>query len=359
LEYTKAELRFQAINLYSIIALFIVILAGGVVRSTGSGMGCPDWPKCFGKYIPPVKEAQLPQGYRTQYVEKQLKKNKRFAKVLESFGYITLAKKIKNDTSIENKKQEEFNPFKTWTEYINRLIGVIAGVLLLATTFLSLQYFKKSKLIVFLSLFNLLLIFFQAWLGSIVVSSNLVPWIVTIHMLIALAILAVSIFTWYKSKHLQQKTQLTYNPIITSITGFALLTDVIQITFGTEVREKIDEYATKFNGDNRQLWVNGAEQVLMNHKNLALVVILTNVILYMLLKKRFERSSIQRQLMSISFIIIMFQVFVGVLLAYWGLPPVAQATHILFASLLFGVQFLLLLNVFKTIEVSGEKYNVG
>ncbi|RYY07203.1 MAG: hypothetical protein EOP43_03940 [Sphingobacteriaceae bacterium] len=126
LEYTKAELRFQAINLYSIIALFIVILAGGVVRSTGSGMGCPDWPKCFGKYIPPVKEAQLPQGYHTQYVEKQLKKNKRFAKVLESFGYITLAKKIKNDTSIENKKQEEFNPFKTWTEYINRLIGVIA-----------------------------------------------------------------------------------------------------------------------------------------------------------------------------------------------------------------------------------------
>ncbi|RYY07204.1 MAG: hypothetical protein EOP43_03945 [Sphingobacteriaceae bacterium] len=138
-----------------------------------------------------------------------------------------------------------------------------------------------------------------------------------------------------------------------------MLTDVIQITFGTEVREKIDEYTTKFNGDNRQLWVNGAEQVLMNHKNLALVVILTNVILYMLLKKRFERSSIQRQLMSISFIIIMFQVFVGVLLAYWGLPPVAQATHILFASLMFGVQFLLLLNVFKTIEVSGEKYNVG
>ncbi|RYY06968.1 MAG: heme A synthase, partial [Sphingobacteriaceae bacterium] len=199
----------------------------------------------------------------------------------------------------------------------------------------------------------------QAWLGSVVVSSNLVPWIVTVHMLIALVILAISIFTWYKAKHLQFRILLTTNPIITFVTSLALIIDVIQIIFGTEVREKIDEYASKLNGNNRQLWVNGAENLLINHKNLAVGVIVINIILYVLLKNNFKSNSIQRQLMSTSFIIIMFQIFAGVMLSYWGLPPVAQAAHILLASLLFGIQFYLLLNVFKTIEVSGEKYNVG
>lgn len=329
-----------------------MILAGGIVRSSGSGMGCPDWPKCFGRYIPPTKEAQLPKNYRTGYVEKQLKKNQHFANVLEFFGYKSLAIKVKSDAFVATAgQQEEFNPFKTWTEYINRLIGVITGILLLATAFYSFTYLKKNNLIVFLSLFNLILIFFQAWLGSIVVSSNLVPWIVTVHMLIALLILAISIYTWHKVKSLQvEKANMQVSSFIKIITFLALVFDVVQITIGTEVREKIDEYAAKLNGDNRQNWVNGAEKILFDHKNMALAVIVINIILYLILRKHFEKSSIQRQLMSISFIFIMLQVLAGVTLSYWNLPPIAQALHILLASLLFGTQFYLLLNVFKSVQ---------
>jgi len=359
LKYSKSELKFQSINLYAIVSLFLVILAGGIVRSTGSGMGCPDWPKCFGRYIPPTEESQLPSDYRTSYIEKQLKKNQRFAKVLEAFGYTSLALKVKADTSVTNKQQEEFNPTKTWTEYINRLVGVVAGILLLSTAFYSFSYIKKSKRIVFLSLFNLLLIVFQAWLGSVVVSSNLVPWIVTVHMLVALAILAISIYTWHKSKYLQHKSQVTTQILAIVVTAIALLLDIIQITIGTEVREKIDEYAAKLNGGSRQSWVNGANEILFNHKNIALCVIIVNVILYLLLKKYYKRSSVQRQLMSTTFILIMLQIFAGVLLSYLGLPPIAQIAHVLLASLLFGAQFYLLLNLFTSVGNQGELNYVG
>ena len=358
MKYSKGEKRFQSINLLSVVALFILILAGGIVRSTGSGMGCPDWPKCFGRYIPPVKEAQLPTNYRTEYIDQQLKKNVHFAKVLSALGYTSLALKIKAGTSVANHQQEEFNAAKTWTEYINRLIGAITGILLLLTSLYSFYYWKVNKLIVFLSLFNLILVGFQAWLGSIVVSSNLVPWIVTAHMLIALGILAISIYTWHKSKVMQSGRRIQTKLIVIIVTGLALILDIIQITIGTEVREKIDEYADRLKGDYRQEWVNRVGEILYNHKNMALMVIIVNIVLYLFIRKNFIKSSIQQQLMSASIIVIMLQAFTGVTLSYWSLPPVAQVAHIILASLLFGAQFYLLLNLFKSAEKSGAKYGM-
>ena len=114
---SNSERRFIIINFISIIATLVVILAGGVVRSTGSGMGCPDWPKCFDQYIPPTNASQLPADYETKYLAGRQQKNEKFASLLERIGKKTLADSIRNDQSI--LVHEDFNAAKTWTEYVN------------------------------------------------------------------------------------------------------------------------------------------------------------------------------------------------------------------------------------------------
>ncbi|MCC8410852.1 COX15/CtaA family protein [Mucilaginibacter sp. UR6-1] len=348
----KAKNRFQTITLITVILLFLTILAGGVVRSTGSGMGCPDWPKCFGGYIPPTDVSQLPKDYKEQYVKKRELKNQRFAKTLDLFGYNDMAKRIREDRSI--LLPEEFNAAKTWTEYINRLVGAVCGIFLLLSAIYSFQYWRSNKLIVILSVLNLFLVVYQAWLGSIVVSTNLVAWIVTVHMLLAIAILAISITTYHMAKTLG-RPRIHKKGIIYVITVIALVLSLVQITIGTEVREKIDSVSDHLLGGYRETWVENAGEIFHNHRNLALLVLIVNILLYALLRRNFSRHSIQQQFMSFTFLMIMLQIVTGVVLSYWALPPFAQASHILLASLVFGAQFYLFLNLYRSVEIQGGR----
>jgi len=340
--------RFIKTNLITIILLFGVILAGGVVRSSGSGMGCPDWPKCFGQYIPPTNVSELPADYKKVYADKRLAKNQKFAKMLDLFGYNDLATRIRNDRSI--LVPEEFNSARTWTEYANRLVGAISGVGLLLCAVYSFSYRKTNKLIVILSVLNLLLVAYQAWLGSIVVSTNLVAWIVTVHMLLALAIVAISITTYHLAK-VQGRYKVQSKPVITVFAVIVLALSILQITFGTEVREKIDAVASHLEGSYRDSWTTRAGEIFSQHRDMAMIVLVINVVLYALIRKSFSRHSVQQQLMSFTFLMLMLQIVTGIVLSYASLPPYAQAAHILLASLVFGAQFYLLLNLFSSVNV--------
>ena len=342
-----SKVRFQKYSLVTIVLLFILILAGAVVRSTVSGMGCPDWPKCFGQYVPPTSINELPKDYKQKYVAERSEKNQKFAKTLDLFGYGDLARRIREDKSI--LLPEEFNAAKTWTEYINRLIGAISGLLLVLVAIFSFSYGSENKLIPFLSILNILLVGFQAWLGSIVVSTNLVSGIVTLHMLIALAILAILIGCYHMAKT-HGKHKLDSSPITHVVMVLTLVISTVQIVFGTEVREKIDAVSTHLQGGYREAWISNAGAIFVQHRDIAILVLLANIVLFLLIRNGFSRHSNQQQVMSIIFLVIMLQMGTGILLSYWALPPFAQAIHILLASLIFGAQFYLMLNLYTSVK---------
>lgn len=339
------EKRFIMVSKITIVMLFLVILAGGIVRSTGSGMGCPDWPKCFNRFIPPTDVSQLPIDYEQDYIDGREKKNERFANTLEKFGFGELAFKIRNDKSI--LVHEEFNAAKTWTEYINRLTGAILGVFLLACFILSFSFLRNKKRVFYLSLLNLFLVFFQAWMGSIVVSTNLTPWIITVHMLLALVILAVSIYTYFYAKMSVEKTVLLTNSrgivwINLLAIGMLILT-LIQVIIGTDIRESIDIISSALGGDKRDIWISQLGDAFLWHRELALVTIILNLLLFFMVRSRFSKTSDHSQMVNVIITLLVLQIISGLVLAYLGMPAYMQTVHLVLSTLVFGAQFYLIL----------------
>ncbi|NVK07566.1 MAG: COX15/CtaA family protein, partial [Tenacibaculum sp.] len=183
--------HFPLIVKISLIAVYVIFLAGSVVRMTGSGMGCPDWPKCFGYYIPPTSEEQITWQPDSEYKKGMIivKDEALFVaghdvKTSETFNANNWEKYTKHNYA-------KFNKFHTWTEYINRLSSALAGIPFLFLIFVSLKFWKENKQITLLSFGAFFLMLFEAWLGKTVVDSNLKPTIITIHMVGGLVIVAL------------------------------------------------------------------------------------------------------------------------------------------------------------------------
>lgn len=344
----KSHARFIRLNFISILVTLLVILAGGVVRSTGSGMGCPDWPKCFDQYIPPTHLSQLPADYQQKYVASRIAKNDRFAKTLDKLGKKHLADEIRHDPSI--LEPEVFNAAKTWTEYVNRLVGALTGIFLLLVAYRSFAYRRSAKRITILSILNLVVIGFQAWLGSIVVSTNLLQWVVTVHMLLALVVLGILVYTYHYARQMYREpvviisSMLWLKVVLVGATVFS----IIQIVLGTEVREAIDMISKSLGYTDRASWVDKVGDIFVYHRDLAILVAVLNVLVYKFVMDKFGGKATELRVGNSIVIVLLVQVVSGIILSNFALPPYAQVIHMLFSTILFTLQYYLYLLVSKT-----------
>jgi cytochrome c oxidase assembly protein subunit 15 len=302
-------------------------------------MGCPDWPKCFGEWIPPTTDEGLPENYKEIYSEKREKKVEKFCSFLESVGMSRTAVKLRNtpDLLIE----QDFNGKKTWTEYLNRLVGFLAGNALLIAFVWMLFRYRKRKLLLLAGI-NLVFMAVQAWFGSIVVATNLVPWTITVHMFLALLIVALQLYIIYLISPKQQR--LIEVPRSTHIlTWIVFLITFYQMFLGTQVRELIDQLIK--DGVSQDLWIEKIGLPFYIHRSFSwLVLVMLGYMAYMN-----EKSTKENAIRWLSGILII-ELISGVMLAHLDMPGLVRTAHLLFACSMFGI---LTMMIYRT-RVTGK-----
>jgi cytochrome c oxidase assembly protein subunit 15 len=327
MNYSKSFVRF---NWVTLVLIYLVVVAGSFVRITGSGMGCPDWPKCFGQWVPPTEASELPSNYKEVYSEKRAKKIEKFAKFLSKIGLKATADQIMNDPTL--RVDESFNWKRTWTEYGNRLVGFLAGNFMLAMFIWILIKYRKRRLVL-ITLFNLVLMFLEAWFGSIVVASNLVPWTITIHMFLALVIIAIQLYVIREISPVQQK-KIELTKTMKWLAIVVLGITFYQMFLGTQVREFIDELTKA--GYGREAWTEHLGWAFLIHRSFSWLVLI--LMTYMIWKN--EKTS-KLTIIRSAYVILALELISGILLAYANMPGLVQTSHLVFAAILFGVLTML------------------
>lgn len=296
---------YQKTAITTVLATLLLILIGGLVRAAGAGLGCPDWPQCFGMWIPPTSAAELPAQYDAT----------------------------------------KFNVFHTWMEYVNRLVGVLIGFLITLTFIFSFKYRKTDKVITIASGIAFVLVLFQGWLGGQVVRSGLSAGMITIHMVVAMIIVNTLLFAAFRA--MNDKLSLTLNHTakrkLLWISGAVLVVTLIQLVLGTQVRETVD-VAKNVLELPRNEWLDLNSWLYMIHRSFSwLVIILGGALIYY--NRKLNAPKILLQLGYVITGLIILQMFLGLGMEWFNIPGILQLLHLVSVSILICIEFLYMLMV--------------
>ena len=315
---------YQKTALSTIAATLFLIMVGGIVRAAGAGLGCPDWPKCYGLWIPPMHVSELPPGFDI----------------------------------------DSFNAFKTWTEYINRLIGVLVGFFIAANFLTSLRYRKSKPNVTISSLLALILVLFQAWLGGQVVRSGLASGMITLHMLLAMIIIGVLLYASFKSKEDFVELRMSYKSKQQFLRlGIIIgVLSIIQMILGTQVREAIDLVNEGIVITDRSLWIEHVGVIYKVHRSFSWLLIITIGLLFYRVYRFSKNLTGRRYSGTKGFILLGYAIPIGVLsqfiigvgLQWFDMPRVLQVLHLVGVTFLLSFIFIFVLMLSQRTKVFEE-----
>jgi cytochrome c oxidase assembly protein subunit 15 len=306
---------FQKLALATTVVTYLLIIVGASVRASGAGLGCPDWPLCFGLLVPPLSAESLPAGY----------------------------------------DPADFSAVRTWTEYGNRLFGVLTGVLITATFAAALALHRRNRRVLYAAAAAFVLVGFEGWQGGRVVADRLAPGTVSLHLLGALLIVSILLYATVAALLPAPLAQPSTARRRIGWTAWGLLILTLgQVVLGAEVRGRIDRIVRSMEA-TRDSALELVGPIDITHRQLSLVVLAAAIALGV----HVWRRSGERGLVLAAAAVVLVsgaQILVGLALAYLDMPPVAQVTHVSLSSLLIGAQTLLALLALRLPEKasSGE-----
>lgn len=298
----KALRRFSAI---SAAMSFLLIFTGGLVRVSGAGLGCPDWPKCFGRWLPPTSIDQLP------------------ANIDPSLFNFTLA----------------------WIEYGNRMLGMLTGLFVLATAILAIIYGKRWKRIWLPAVGAALLVAYIGWQGGQVVAAALEPLLVSVHMMGALLVASLALYTAQQAHYVgfpESETESRYPAKIGVWIGIAWGAAVLQSALGTQVRAAVKLLMEAKPLAGESFWLSAIGPVRYIHEALGLLVAGLSVHIAVKILKRAEKPSLTVVQASWALGAIgVLQLLMGIAMVTVSYSDFLKLFHLWGASLIVGVLLLL------------------
>lgn len=305
---------FQRILFLCIVGTYLVILAGAVVRGTGSGLGCPDWPRCFGQWIPPTDISELPANYKELY-------------------------------KISGKTIADFEAFKTWTEYVNRLLGVVLGFLMIGLFIRSFKVRNIDRSIPWFTGGLLFLIIIQGGVGALVVSTHLKPFVITIHMFLAVMLLFGLLYLRKYCRDLADSSLVPPTPVKSLFISRVLVwITFFQVMLGTQVRQQVDHLMRDTLEATQYTVIGQLNFLFFIHRSFSLILV--GGLIYLLVIIQRDRSNRgDLGLAVFSFLACMANVVSGISLNYFDFPPIAQPPHLFFGVLTLGLLYQLSLNL--------------
>lgn len=320
--------RFQKLAAAALVSVLVLIFVGATVRVTGAGLGCPDWPKCWGCFIPPWKVEQV--DISKINLEKFQRKYERMGGDPEMLT--------------EERILESFNPRHVWTEFINRLFSLPVGLFSVATMIAAFGVPRGRRIVWWTSLASLLLVLINAWMGARVVYSGLSPGVLTTHMALAMLLIGLLSFTVWRGAERPKSLALRsggLGPIRLWVILLLLLV-VAEGIMGTQIREMTDEMAKSHDGEPREQWISELETsgLYLAHRSFSWAILVVTVLAFWITRR--ATAGTPGLAAKVVLAMVLVQMVLGVVMAQIHIYAAVQVLHVgLAAVLLSGVVFWL------------------
>jgi len=173
--------RFQQLAALSLATALGLVTIGVIVRATDSGLGCPDWPFCYGQVLPPVGDS------------------------------------------------------KAWIEWVHRTIAAVIGFEILGLAVLAVRDHRTRASILWPTLAAVVLVGFQAWLGRETVRLGNTGDSVTAHLASAMALVGLLVFLTVRAGYPAHQPRRGASQRFTLLAAFAAAATFALLLFGSQV----------------------------------------------------------------------------------------------------------------------------